>query len=322
MTYTRSRPTLLPRLDSLNLPENGSVDQQILLTPGQVAEVAIQIDNPSRQDWQWQIAIEGNLPTQWSLWDQATQLELPAHSQRSQNISFLVPAHYFEQACLTANQPKLAVNYESQIAIYVQREEQRYLIAYQTFEILLRSPCTYLDFLPDVYRESDFIGQFLNIFEQAFDPAVQTLDTLWAYLDPLTAPRALLPFLAHWVAWEMSPRWTLKQQRRLIRNAVQLYRWRGTRHGLRLYLHLFTGLPLDEDRPESQKRISILESFQTGFVIGQARFDQNPAIGGGRPYHFDVILRPDSDHTIDPDLVNEIIQTVKPAFCTYKLEIL
>ncbi len=322
MTYTRSRPTLLPKLDSLNLPESGRFENQILLTPGQAAEVAIQVENPSDQDWQWQIVLEGDFPRDWSSWDQSTLLDLPANDKKSQNIRFQVAnEQYFEQA-LTRDRRTLEINYGSQISIYVQREQQRYLIADQPFEIWVRPACSYLDYLPDIYRESDFMGRFLSIFEQAFDPTVQTLDALWAYLDPLTAPKALLPFLAHWVAWEMNPRWTLKQQRRLIRNAVQLYRWRGTRHGLRLYLHLFTGLPLDEELPEPQKHISILESQQTGFVIGQARFEQSPTIGGGRPYHFSVILRSEQDCAIDEELVHEVIQMVKPAFCTYDLQIL
>jgi phage tail-like protein len=85
----------------------------------------------------------------------------------------------------------------------------------------------------------------------------------------LTAPEALLPFLAHWVAWPIDRRWDTKQQRRFIRNAVELYRWHGTRQGLRFYLHLYTELPLDEDLPEAEKHISIEEIFYAGFCDGR-----------------------------------------------------
>lgn len=315
MTYARSRPKLLPRLDSLNLPESGQFENQILLTPGQPAEIAIQVDNPSDQDWQWQITLDGDYPSAWELWNQSAVLELPANSKRSQTIRFQITnEQYFEQEILNRDRRTLKINYESQISIYAQREEQRYLIADQPFQIWVRPACSYLDYLPDIYRKTDFMSRFLSIFEQAFDPSVQTLDTLWAYLDPLTAPKTFLPFLAHWVAWDINPRWTLKQQRRLIRNAIQLHRWRGTRHGLQLYLQLFTELP--------EENISILESQQTGFVIGQAKFDQSPTIGGGKPFHFSVILRSEQERTLDEALVHEIIQSVKPAFCTYGLQIL
>jgi phage tail-like protein len=315
MTYTRSRPTLLPKLNSLSLPESGRSANQILLVPGRLTAVAVEIDNPSHDTWQWEIQIDGNFPKQWCLWDPTAVLTLPANRPSRQILQFLISEEqYFEQEQLTQRNQQLKIDYESQISVYVQREGQRYLIAHQTFEVWVRSPCTYLDYLPDIYRESDFMGRFLSIFEQAFDPTVQTLDTLWAYLDPLTAPRELLPFLAHWVAWDINPRWTLKQQRRLIRNAVHLYRWRGTRYGLRLYLHLFTELPTH--------CIRVQDSVETGFIIGQAQLNQEPVIGGGRPYHFSVTLQSDAQHPIDRALVDQVIQEVKPAFCSYDLQIL
>jgi phage tail-like protein len=148
------------------------------------------------------------------------------------------------------------------------------------------------------------------------------MDSLWAYLDPLTAPKALLPFLASWVAWPMDPRWSTQKQRRLIRQALEIYRWRGTRRGLRLYLHLYTDLPLDEDIPqEADKHIGIEEVFGDGFVLSTTCLGQDSIIGGGRPYHFIVTLRPDPDVPLDEKLVRYIIEQEKPAFCTYELYI-
>ena len=166
------------------------------------------------------------------------------------------------------------------------------------------------------------MGRLLKIFEQSFEPAVQTLDSLWAYLDPLTAPQALLPFLAQWVAWQMQPQIGLQRQRQLIRSAIQIYRWRGTRRGLRFYLHLATDLPLDEHLlDEADKHIGISESFGRGAVFGESRLGEDAILGGGRPFHFIVHLRPDSSHQIDESLVRSIIEQEKPAFCTYDLYI-
>jgi Phage tail protein (Tail_P2_I) len=131
----------------------------------------------------------------------------------------------------------------------------------------------------------------------------------------------LLPFLAYWVGWEFDYSWELPQQRRLIRRAVELYRWRGTRKGLRLYLHLYTGLPLDEDiSNENDKHISITEPFGHGFILNDAELG-NAVLGGGRAYHFIVRLRPDSPNTIHEALIRRIIEQEKPAFCTYELSI-
>jgi len=179
----------------------------------------------------------------------------------------------------------------------------------------------YLDFLPNIYRESDFTSRFLAIFEQAFEPAVQTLDVLWAHLDPLTAPAAMLPFLAYWVGFPVDPRWTETKQRRLIRRAIEIYQWRGTKRGLRLYLHLYTDLPLDDDVPnEADKHISITELASSGFVLSTSDLGEGNMLGGGRPFHFIVRLRPiEPDQSIDEDLVRQIINREKPAFSTYDL---
>jgi hypothetical protein len=48
---------------------------------------------------------------------------------------------------------------------------------------------------------------------------------------------------------------------------------------------------------------------------------QDSMIGGGRPYHFIVRLRPDQPDQIDEQLVRDIIEREKPAFCTYELDL-
>jgi phage tail-like protein len=181
----------------------------------------------------------------------------------------------------------------------------------------------YLDFLPEIYQEIDLVNRLLMIFEEAFEPSVQTLDTLWAYLDPLTAPDAMLPFLAHWVGWSSDIPFAPDQQRQLIRQAIELYRWRGTRRGLRLYLHLVTKLPLDDHltraEDELNKHISIQNDRSQGFVIGESCISPSNLLGEGNPYHFVVHLRCGSTHQINESLVRQVIEQEKPAFCTYDL---
>ncbi|WP_251959485.1 phage tail protein [Nostoc commune] len=177
--------------------------------------------------------------------------------------------------------------------------------------------------MPILYREVDFIGRIHeNTLSKLFKPIVNSYNVMWANLDPLTAPQALLPFMAHWVAWQVDSVWDLQQQRRLIRRAVELYRWRGTRKGLRLYLHLYTGLPLDEHLTnEADKHISITEPFGPSFIIGDAQLG-NAVLAGGQPYHFIVRLRSNiSSGIINEQLIQRIIEQEKPAFCTYELSI-
>jgi phage tail-like protein len=301
----------------------GAVTNALLLIPGQCSEITVQMTNPSTQPLPWGIEVTDLQKIQKIEYlDPPVLSDIAPGTTKHEILRFRVPTDFFEQPdAVNPQQRTLQSDFPFRISVFATRQETPILIKDEIFYFAVRSPSTYLDFLPEIYRQSDFMGRFLMIFEQALDPDIQTLDTLWAYLDPLTAPKAMLPFLAHWVAWGMEPRWTLKQQRRLMRHAVELYRWRGTREGLRLFLHLYTDLPLDEDLPESEKHISIVEDFNRKFVLGEVRFDQSPKLGGGRPYHFSVVIRTEPSEQIDVPLVKEIIERYKPAFCTYDLQI-
>lgn len=259
-----------------------------------------------------------------------------------QSLYVRVPEDFFEAQSALVQQQTLTLDYRGEIYLFAQEEasdggaeeesggasdrasENRKLVGYQSFEIQVRPASTYMTLLPEIFQAEDFMVRFLSIFEQTFDPSLQTLGSLWAYLDPLTAPRSMLPFLSKWVAWDLEPRWTLQQQRRLMRYAVELYRWRGTRKGVRYYLHLYTDLRLDEDRPESEKQISITDDTSDAFVFGEAAFGDGMMMGGGQPFHFNVVLRPESTdeyNQLDEALIRRVIEQVKPAFCTYTLAI-
>lgn len=336
MTQAGSRPTLAVQLISMQSPEaansaasalSGSGTHEraandLLLHPGEPGEMLVKLENSGDRSVRWQMVVQGDFPSDWCDWHQEQPKELAPNQKEDITLRFRVPDTFFEDRwSLSRDRPRLQVDYQSQIYVYTAEGTQQ-PIGYQVFNLCVRPRSSYINFLPALYRHVDFVRRFVTIFEQAYDPAVQTVDVLWAYLDPLTAPEALLPFLAHWVAWPLDSRWELKQQRRLIRNAIALYRWHGTRRGLRFYLHLYTGLPLDDDLPEAQKHISIEEIYSTGFVVGTTSLGQDSMLGGGRPYHFLVRLRCDRPDQVDERLVRDIIEREKPAFCTYELEII
>ena len=312
---------------------------QLRLSPGEPSELLIQVKNTGQQSLKLRVNITGDFPARWCylshegsmgnllLENNAPQLpvtwcarcDIARQQQRDITLFFRLPQNFFEDCHALGPNQALKLDYQGQIQLYGGPGADQ-LMAIETFSLHVRPDSRYLKFLPAVYQEIDFIGRFLKVVEQSFDPAVQTLSWLWAYLDPLTAPEAMLPFLAQWVGWPSDIYWSLAQQRRLIRRAFEIYRWRGTRQGLRLYLHLYTGLPLDPpDTPESQQYISIQEVFSRGFVMDDARLDQDAILGGGKPYHFTVRLRSHNPSQLNPSLIHTIIEQEKPAFCTYDL---
>ncbi|BAY28077.1 phage tail protein [Calothrix sp. NIES-2100] len=322
-------PEALPVQDSAWLNLNGIATESIaekslLVNPGEPSEIVVQVKNLARRTLKLILKVEGDFPSEWC--QVVTEdSEIAPGAQMDAVLYFSVPANYFEdqQALNPSSKDRLNLNFRSRIYVYIDPETEQEKIQDEEFNLYIRPSSRYISFLPILYREVDFIGRFIKIFEEAIEPVIETFNVMWANLDSLTAPRALLPFLAHWVAWPIDPVWDINQQRHLIRRAIELYRWRGTRKGLRLYLHLYTGLPLDEHLPqEAEKHISITEPFSRGFILDSAKLGEDAVLGGGQPYHFTVRLRSHSSKSIDETLVRRIIEQEKPAFSTYELFIL
>lgn len=292
-------------------------EQGIALYPGEVSEILIRIQNTGNADYWWTWSFGEETPSDLKAWcESIPELQMIAAGEVLEYpLFFRLPDIFFESdSAISIQNSRLKLEYSFELMVHgVINSDDRKLIGYQFFNVYLRPKVGFLDFLPAFYGESDFGSRFLYIFEQVFQPYIDTIDTLWAYLDPLTAPSSMLPFLAHWVAWKIEPDWDLEQQRVLIRNAMELYRWHGTRYGLRFYLHLYTGLPFDEEH------IAIEEEFAGGFTFGNCQVGENALFGGGRGYHFIVRLRWDSADD-DFDRIRAVIEKQKPPFCTYDLD--
>ncbi|RUS92554.1 hypothetical protein DSM106972_098700 [Dulcicalothrix desertica PCC 7102] len=296
--------------------------QSLLLRPGHKSEMIVQVQNLTKNPLQLDLKVKGEFPASWCQIGTEGS-EVPPKGTMQAVLYFQVPVTFFEDhsAIIPGQKDTLDLNFRCSVHLHLDLGTEQIIETSDEFNICIRPWSTYMEFLPLLYREVDFIGRFMNIFEQAYQPAIDSFNSMWANLDALTAPQALLPFLAHWVGWQFDSVWELPQQRRLIRRAVELYRWRGTRKGLRLYLHLYTGLPLDEDiQNENDKHISITEPFGNGFILNEAELG-NAVLGGGQAYHFVVRLRPKESNTIHEALIRRIIEQEKPAFCTYELSI-
>ncbi len=321
-------PEAAPSANSA-LPVPGGIATETILTrslllhPGEPSEMVVQVKNLEQRTLQISLQVKGNFPITWCQIGTEGR-EIAPGGQMDAVLYFSVPATFFEdQQALSPEKDRLKLDFVCQVSVHIESDGDLEQIQLEEFGLYVRPYSTYINFLPTLYREVDFIGRFVQIFEQTVQPVVQSFNVMWANLDPLTAPQALLPFLAHWVAWPIDPIWDISQQRRLIRRAVELYRWRGTRKGLRLYLHLYTNLPLDEDLPqEADKHISITEPFGQGFVIGGAKLGEDAVLGGGQAYHFVVRLRTHPSNNLDENLVRKIIEQEKPAFSTYDLFII
>jgi len=129
----------------------------------------------------------------------------------------------------------------------------------------------FLQHLPALYRRSDAVGHNVVrdvcwLLEHIFGKLEKTIDQNYLYYDPHTTPGEFLNWLASWMAFTVDLDWPEARKRALIKRAVDLYRIRGTKRALALFLTLFTGFepdiaenvwPFKGFRVETEARIGI-----------------------------------------------------------------
>lgn len=102
---------------------------------------------------------------------------------------------------------------------------------------------SYLRYLPAIYRtdadSTEFLERFLSLFESVFTDVEEEIEAATRYLDPEGVPAEALDWLAGWLALAPDDTWSTVAKRRLVRDAHELFKARGTREGLRRLLALY-----------------------------------------------------------------------------------
>jgi phage tail-like protein len=187
-------------------------------------------------------------------------------------------------------------------------------------------PSSYLQNLPAIFSEDDFLARFLLAFEQVLtglakkegEPAegleeiISAIDKLF---DPARTREDFLTWLAGWVALGLRADWTEAQKRNFLSRIVPLYQRRGTRENLAELLSIYTGLtPV------------ITDAEDVDFQIGaHSSIGVDTHIGGGIPHFFHVrVTLPQADPAVlkrQYQIARALIDMQKPAHTDYKLEI-
>jgi len=122
-----------------------------------------------------------------------------------------------------------------------------------------------LNYLPAIYHEDKFLGQFLRPFETLLlgdeddkeilsnVKALKGLDkleeikglekkivSLLYYFDPHRAPERFLPWLSSWTGFALRADLPQEKKRDFIASAISLYRMRGTKANMERLLEIFT----------------------------------------------------------------------------------
>jgi phage tail-like protein len=156
----------------------------------------------------------------------------------------------------------------------------------------------YLRYLPGLFHDDDFLGRFLLIMEAIWEPLEQRQDHIELYANPRTCPESFLGWLGSWLSLALDDHWPEARRRNLLKEAMDLYRWRGTRYGLMRMIEVCTGLaPEIDDVPAPSD---------------SARSE---------PFVFRVRLTIPPDAGVDRELVETLVRAHKPAHAGYVLEV-
>jgi phage tail-like protein len=105
---------------------------------------------------------------------------------------------------------------------------------------------SYLDLLPAVYRRDPESALFLEHYLALFEHIFTGIEDRWALfnrqLNPDVAPMDVIDWLAALIDLAFDPSWALERRRALVREAMALYRMRGTVAGIERYVEIYTGV--------------------------------------------------------------------------------
>lgn len=179
----------------------------------------------------------------------------------------------------------------------------------------LKGPSGLLEYLPSIYHEDEFVGQFLSAFEKVLlgrddgddigSPGLeQTIGNIASLFTPRAQPPDLpdetpadfLTWLSGWVALTLRADLDELRQRDFIARAVSLYRLRGTKRGLEELIGIYTRLGVTIWEPS--------DALQVG---AHSTVGVNTVIGGGTPHFFRILIRL---ATTDPQTIKNQVQVV------------
>jgi phage tail-like protein len=196
----------------------------------------------------------------------------------------------------------------------------------------IRQPSSLLEYLPAIYEDDPFVGQFLTAFERVLigedgpSPGDKSLEAIIANIavlfDPQQTPDEFLPWLASWTAFSLRADLDFDQQRDFLSRIIQLYSWRGTKKNMIELLAIFT-----KGKPK------IIEAGGNEFQIGvNSTIGQDTWLSGGPAHYFQVTISlTEADKAAEKidtqaierklKIARDLIELEKPAHTFYDLNV-
>ena len=159
---------------------------------------------------------------------------------------------------------------------------------------------SYLQYLPDIY-ETQFMKQFLALFESILSPIEWNVDNFDLFLSPGTTPAGFLPWLANWFGLLFDDSWSEEQRRTMMAEAHWIYASRGTKRSLSRILEIYLRQPVVIDDPAERP-----------LAHGSSQDRKTDA------FVFEIHI-PLAEKSVNRLLIEQLVSTHKPAHTSYKL---
>lgn len=166
-----------------------------------------------------------------------------------------------------------------------------------------------------------FVERYLAMFERVLTDMEVKLEDLPRLLNPRTAPGPWLDWIATWLNLAFDPSWDVERRRALVREAISLYKMRGTPKGLARYIEIYTGLPpsiVEGFATRSTGEALTLNEGTLGTLPLGPEEDVDPDAGAHRFEIYANLGQPE-DLELTRAVVRRIVESEKPAHTDYTL---
>jgi len=166
------------------------------------------------------------------------------------------------------------------------------LVPYKAEEGIPTEESRYMQYLPGIFYESDFLKRFLLIMESILAPLEWGVDSFEQYYNPNVTTPDWLQWISSWFDVFLHPAIPVERQRAVVRELASLYRARGTRRAMSRLLELYFGV-----QPEIIELDEPLSTFKVRLPF--AKKDNTPQ---------------------NRALAEQLIMVIKPAHTAFTLE--
>ena len=117
---------------------------------------------------------------------------------------------------------------------------------------------SFVSYLPEIYQNDSndaFLSRFIGIFESIYLDIEEKIDNMPRMFDPMIVDREFLNWMTRWFSLKDSYIWSEDKLRLIVKNAVKLYKVKGTPNAIRYIVWMYTSY-----NPKLIEQFEIIES--------------------------------------------------------------